>query len=176
MDTVPPRPLVLAYYALQDPRDLAEALHLAAAFGAEVHLIGASLRPDHPKVLWKLRSWRPALAERPDGMALRRFPDPAAWLAAVCGEGYRIAATVVPGDADPSSARSTAIDSGATGERPAHDTRPLAVLFGEETHGLPAELIRAADVLWSFPLGEGGRFFTVGQTTALVLGWVALGP
>lgn len=161
-----PRALVLAYHALQDPRDLAEVLHLAAAFGAEVHLIGASLRADHPKVIRKLRSWRPGLAERPEGMAVRRFPDLEAWVAAVHGEGYRIAATVVPGP------RALPIVAGGG---PSPGARPLAVLFGEETHGLPAETVCAADEVWSFPLGEGGRFFTVGQTTALVLGRVVLG-
>jgi tRNA(Leu) C34 or U34 (ribose-2'-O)-methylase TrmL len=148
-------PLILAYHALRDPRALAEVIHLAAGIGAETHLLGSSLAPDHPKVLRKLRSWRPPLAARPQEIRSRRFDDYRLWVEAMQAAGVSIAAAVVEG-----------------GGRPWSSTPPgrLAVLFGEETHGIPRRLLAAADRRWTLPLGPGGRFYTIGQATALIVG------
>jgi tRNA G18 (ribose-2'-O)-methylase SpoU len=151
--------IVLAYDTLKDPRDLAEVLHLAAGFGLEVHLLGKSLRPEHPKVLRKLRSWRPELADDPGRLAVKAFPDSVSWLAAAREEGLRIAATVIEGGTEPREA-------GGGGR--------IAVLFGEETRGLPRAIAVACDERWTLPLGPGGRFYTLGQATALILGRIAL--
>ena len=149
------RKLVLAYDCLKDPRDLAEVIHLAAGFGAEVHLLGKSLDPAHGKVLRKLESWRPDLAERPQAIGARRFSGADGWLAEVRRLGFTVVGTSIEGGSlpwsDPLGAR-------------------VAVLFGEETHGLPEGLLEQCDRLWTIPLGPGGRFYTVGQATAVTLG------
>ncbi|MBI4600933.1 MAG: hypothetical protein HY721_03145 [Planctomycetes bacterium] len=157
--------LVLAYDGLRDPRDLAEALHLAAGLGAEVQLIGRSLEAGHWKVRRKLRSWRPDLSEAPEQVAVARFPGFREWAAGARSRGLLIAGTVLSGGVIPWTS-----PEGAA-------MRDAAVLFGEETHGLGAEARRLCDVLWTIPLGPGGRFYTVGQATGLVLGArLALGP
>ena len=147
--------LVLAYDCLKDPRDLAEVIHLAAGFGAEVHLLGKSLVPTHGKVLRKLKSWRPDLAERPESIGARRFPGAEAWFGEMRRLGFAVAGTVLEGGALPWSQ--------PLGAR-------VAVLFGEETHGLPESLLEECDGLWTIPLGPGGIFYTVGQATAIILG------
>lgn len=153
------RGIVLAFDTLRDPRDLAEVIHLAEGFGAEVHLLGESLDPRHPKVLRKLRSWRPRLAEDPSRIEIARFPDVEAWAEAARLRGLEIIGTVLEGGEVPFEGRKLG--------------RP-AFLFGEETHGLPPRVREACDRLWTLPLGEGGRFYTVGQATALILGaWAA---
>lgn len=151
--------LVLAYKTLMDPRDLAEVLHLAAGFGARVHLVGKSLDPGHWKVLRKLKSWRPSLANEPERIEVELFDHVLAWAESVRSQNFMIAATVLEG-----------------GVRPWSDCKPnrFAVLFGEETHGLKPGEISLCDERWTLPLGTDGRFYTVGQATALVLGgWQA---
>ena len=152
--TAMPR-LILAYHALRDPRDLAEVLHLAAGHGAEVHLLGRSLAADHPKVLRKLRSWRPPFADDPATIPVRRFAGGVLWAEEMRRASTTIVAAVVDGGEPPWSA-------------PPDDR--LAVVFGEETHGVPATLLAAAARRWTSPLGPGGRFYTVGQATGLILG------
>jgi hypothetical protein len=148
--------LLLAYDTLKDPRDMAEVIHLAAGFGGEVELIGKSIDARHPKVLRKLRSWRPRLAERRGGIDLHRFAGVREWAEAARARGFVLAATVVEGGMP-------AWSDVAAGAR-------VAVLFGEETRGLRREAIELCDVSWTLPLGEGSSFYTVGQATALVLG------
>jgi len=147
--------IILACHTIKDPRDLAEVIHLAAGFDAAVHLLGKSLRPDHPKVLRKLRSWRPALAESPERIEARLFPDFDGWLGEIRGGGFSLVAAVVEGGVCPWS-------------RPTRGK--IAVLFGEETHGLPPEILAQCQHRWTIPLGPGGRFYTVGQAAALILG------
>ena len=147
--------LILAFDAIKDPRDLAEVLHLAAGFGAEVHLIGASISERHWKVLRKLRSWRPSLAGEPGRIAVTRWPAVAEWAQACRERGCRIAGTVLEGGSRPWSGAKH---------------RDTAVLFGEESRGLKAQDRAACDELWTLPLGDGGRFYTVGQAAALILG------
>lgn len=152
------RDLLLAYDTLKDPRDLAEVIHLAAGVGAEVNLIGKSLERRHWKVLRKLRSWRPELAEEPRGIERivpLRFESVAEWIAAARGRGFTVAGSVIEGG--------TAPWSGSTGER-------VAVLFGEETRGLDESALALCNHRWTLPLGPGGKFYTVGQATALILG------
>ena len=150
--------IILAYDTLKDPRDLAEVLHLAAGFSADVHLIGKSLDPRHWKVLRKLRSWRPELAGRPEEIRAERFAEVSAWAAAVRERGCEIAGTVVEGGTRPWA---------GSGDG------SIAVLFGEETRGLTEEARILCDHRWTIPLGPGGRFYTVGQATAVVLGGAA---
>lgn len=150
------RPLLaLAYDTIKDPRDLAEALHLAAGFGAELHLLGRSLDPLHPKVLTKLRSWRPELEATLRFHSPARFEGVEPWARKMREAGRGVVATAASGGAAPALPRGGAA---------------LAVLIGEETHGLSARELRACDEVWTFPLGPGGRFYTIGQTTALLLG------
>jgi hypothetical protein len=150
--------LLLAYETLKDPRDLAEVIHLAAGFSAEVQLIGKAIDARHWKVSRKLRSWRPAILEGPEGIervVTKRFEDVTAWASAARARGFAIVATVVEGGAAPRSS--------LPGGR-------LAVLFGEETAGLADGALALCDDRWTLPLGEGGKFYTVGQATALILG------
>lgn len=155
------RRLVLAFDRLQDPRDLAEVIHLAAAASAEVHLIRGSLRPDHWKVLRKLKSWRPPCAEKPEDIAVRRYESIDEWLDEARASGFFIAGTAIRGGLAPWS-----------GPRP----QRVAILLGEETHGLARSTLQRCDAVWTIPLGPGGLFFTVGQATALILGgWIATG-
>jgi hypothetical protein len=157
------RPIVLAYETLKDPRDLAEVIHFSAGLGAEVHLLGKSLDPRHWKVLRKLRSWRPDLSGRPSGIHAKTYTDAAAWAQDVRARGFVIAGTVLEGGEAPwsGSLESAPAGAGASG---------IAVLFGEETHGLGQQARSLCDVLWTLPLGTGGRFYTIGQTTAMILG------
>jgi len=153
------RSVILAYNSIKDPRDMAEILHLAAGFGAEVHLLGKSLKPSHWKVLRKLRSWRPIFSEKPEEIPARSFPDARVWIRDAQARGFMVVATVLEG-----------------GIRPRLDAscKRIAILFGEETHGLPADLIGECNGRWTLPLGAGGRFYTLGQTTAVILGAVGL--
>ncbi|HVR73138.1 MAG TPA: TrmH family RNA methyltransferase [Planctomycetota bacterium] len=152
------RGIILAYDAIRDPRDLAEVIHLAAGFGAEVHLIGRSIDPRHWKVVRKLRSWRPALAERPLEIEVKRFADVRSWSWEARSRGLEIAGTVLSGGGRPWTDSS---------ERPL--SPPVSVLFGEETRGLSPEAVSACGALWTLPLA-GGTFYTLGQATALILG------
>ena len=152
---MPDSSLILAYDSLKDPRDLAEVLHLATGLGAEVHLIGGSLDPRHWKVLRKLRSWRPRLAEAPSEISAERFEDAGAWAEHAQRRGFELVAAVVEGGDAPWSR---------------HLAPKTAVLFGEETHGLSKESLALCSTRWTIPLGPGGRFYTIGQATALVLG------
>lgn len=149
------RRLVLAFDAIKDPRDLAEVIHLAAGAGAEVHAIGASISPRHWKVLRKLRSWRPDLAGDADRIRVAQWPSLAAWARACTAQGLRVAGTVVCGGKPPWSGPPAA---------------RLAVVFGEESSGLRQADLAICDELWTLPMGEGGRFYTVGQSAALVVG------
>ena len=152
--------LILAYDTLKDPRDLAEVIHLAAGFGAEVELIGKSIEAAHPKVLRKLRSWRPHLAERSGEIRVRRFAHAGEWVEAARARGCYLAAALV--------------DGGAAAWRGLPVGARAAVLFGEETRGLSREVAALCDARWTLPLGEGGRFYTIGQATALILGGLGL--
>ena len=151
--------LVLACDTIVDPRDLAEVIHLAAAFGLEVHLLGKSISPRHWKVLRKLESWRPELARNPDRIPAKVFPDTMAWACEMRASGFALVGMVV-----------------VAGSRPAPEAArgKAAILFGEETHGLSEDLLALCDHRWTLPLGPGGRFFTVGQATALILGSILL--
>ena len=157
--------LVLAYDTLKDPRDLAEVIHLASGFGAELCLLGSSLEPTHWKVLRKLRSWRPDLTARPEAIARARFDGVRTWAEAMRARGLPIAGTVIQGGTAPWASRLL------RAPRPAG----LAVLFGEETHGLAPESLGLCDELWTLPLGEGGKFYTVGQATAVIVGATLVG-
>jgi len=152
-------PIILAYDSIKDPRDLAEVLHLAAGFGAEVHLLGKSLSPSHWKVLRKLKSWRPRLAERPLEMRVSRLDLMLDWVKATRAQGFSIVGTVIEGGDRPGS------EPASTLPRPR-----IAFLFGEETSGLSQEARAHCDHLWTLPLGVGGQFYTLGQATALILG------
>jgi tRNA G18 (ribose-2'-O)-methylase SpoU len=152
--------IILACHTIKDPRDLAEVIHLAAGFDAAVHLLGNSLRPDHPKVLRKLKSWRPALAEHPEKIEAKLFAHFGDWLSEIRGGGFSMVAAVVEGGVRPWSWPSRG---------------KLAVLLGEETHGLPPEILAECQHRWTIPLGPGGRFYTVGQAAAIILGGTSHG-
>lgn len=148
---------VLAFDTIKDPRDLAETLHLAAGFGAEVHLIGNSIEPTSYKVLRRLMSWRPELAQRPERLAARRFETVSSWAEAMKERDLEIIALAVEGGEPPWSL-------------PRSFSRRLAFLLGEETWGLSRSELACCGRRWSIPLGKGGRFYTLGQATALLLG------
>lgn len=147
--------LILALDAIKDPRDLAEVIHLAAGFAVEVHLIGDSISPRHWKVVRKLKSWRPDLAADPDRISARHWPTVQDWVKGCKQRGCRIVGTVLTNGARPWSTASHA---------------DVALLLGEESHGLGPAARELCDELWTLPLGTGGKFYTVGQAAALLLG------
>jgi tRNA G18 (ribose-2'-O)-methylase SpoU len=108
--------------------------------------------------LRKLRSWRPRLAEKPEEITVTRFGSVADWARSMRAEGFSIVGTAIEGGALPWS---------TPGSSPGP---PLAILFGEETKGLSKDALLHCDRLWTLPLGQGGRFYTLGQATAAILG------
>jgi tRNA G18 (ribose-2'-O)-methylase SpoU len=164
---------ILAYDTIKDPRDLAEVIHLAAGFGVEVHLIGKSLDPKNVKVSRRLRSWRRDPAADPCEFQARRFDDVFRWAETVRARGFETVALTVEGGVPPWSKVTM---SGMPGLENRGPPAGLAFLLGEETHGLSRRELAVCDQRWSIPLGPGGRFYTLGQTTAILLGGLLGGP
>ena len=124
-------PFVLALVDLADPGNLGTLVRSAAAAGAGCVVVAGGTDPTGPKVI---RSSAGAVF----GVPVVEFPgSPTELIARLSGAGYGTAATVVRDGTDL-----------FTADLPA----PLAVLIGNEAHGLPAEVAEVCDQRITVPM------------------------
>lgn len=117
----------------RDPGNLGTVLRAAHAFGASAFLVlGDGVDPHNPKAA---RSSAGSLFAVP----LARERDVASGLAALRAEGLRLFATTADGELPLERAGAELLG-------------PCAWLFGNEAHGLPADVARAADRRVAVPM------------------------
>ena len=134
-----PKRLVVVLVEPRDPGNLGTVLRAAHAFGAGAFLVlGDGVDPHNPKAA---RSSAGSLFTVP----LARERDVAAGLAALRAAGLRLFATTADGELPLDRAGSEL-------------TGPCAWLFGNEAHGLPEPVARAADHRVAVPMRPAAGF------------------
>lgn len=144
--------LVAVCVDVRDPGNAGTVIRCADAAGADaVVLAGESVDPYNAKVV---RSTAGSLFHLP--LALQR--DPGELVARLRAAGLLVLATSGEGDLD----LDDAADSGVL-------TRPTAWLFGNEAHGLPPELLAAADHRVRIPLHGRAESLNLATAAAVCL-------
>ena len=140
--------MILVFYELQDPGNLGAIFRLADAGGAAGLIFSkGTIDPYSPKVV---RASMGSLFRVP----FLKNQDIPACLQKLRSRGYQVWATAIRGqpsfwDVDFS--------------------RPAAVLFGQEGAGLPEELMRAADGLFTVPMASRVDSLNVAMAAGLVI-------
>ena len=140
--------MILFLHELQDPGNLGTIFRLADAGGAGGLILSrGTIDPYSPKVvrasmgnLWRV----PFLGDQDLGECLGRLRS----------RGYRILAAVV---------------RGAPSFWEVDFSRPTAVLFGQEGAGLPEDLMKAADGLFTIPMAPEVDSLNVAMAAGLVI-------
>ena len=129
---MPPHPVVVVVHDLRSAHNVGSVFRTADCAGlAGVVLTGFSATPEHRGVA------KTALGAE-DAVPWRHVEDVHAALATLRAEGYTVAALErVPQAVDPSEVPASAF--------------PLALVLGNEVHGVPAELLAAADLVVGLP-------------------------
>jgi TrmH family RNA methyltransferase len=143
---------ILVLVDVGDPGNAGTLVRAAeAAGGAGVVFAGSSTDPFGPKAV---RAAAGSVLRLPVAEA----PDTAAALDLLRTGGRRLVATVAAGGAAPEALRLTG---------------PVAVLVGSEAHGLPDDVVAAADDLLTIPLDPGVESLNAAVAGAVVLFEVA---
>lgn len=148
--TIPePDPLgagdTVVLWEVRDPGNVGAIVRTAAALGYAVAATPATADIWGPKVI------RSAAATQ-FGLRVSQLPD--ATLATLRGAGLRIVASVASGGDEPQAI--------ATAE-------PLALLVGNESRGLPDDIVAGADALLTIPLDNGVESLNVAVAAALAM-------
>lgn len=139
-------PFVVALAGLQIPGNVGTLIRAAAAAGADAVVCAAGADPTSPKVVR-------ASAGAAFAIPVASSPEPHLAVARLRADGYRIAASVVRGGA-PYDEADLAL--------------PLALVLGDEAHGLPDDLVAEADLRVTIPMAGPTESLNVAMAGTLL--------
>ncbi len=144
--------LVAVLVQTNDPGNAGTIIRLADAAGADAVIVaGDAVDPFNPKVV---RASTGSLFHLP----IIRLPDPAELLAQLAAAGLSTLATAGTAELD----LDTAVRDGLL-------DLPTAWLFGSEAHGLPVEIVAAADAAVRVPIHGRAESLNLASAAALCL-------
>jgi TrmH family RNA methyltransferase len=150
-----PRPFLCVAIDVQDPGNIGAIVRVAEAGGASgVIACGASADPFG----WKALRGAMGSAFR---LPVVREPDTTAALAALAQQGVRLLAAAAPANLTATGGRGSFYDLPLD--------PPCAVLLGSEGHGLPPEIVSAADGLITIPMQPPVESLNVAVSAALII-------
>jgi len=116
---------VVVLVEIADPGNLGTLIRSAAALGWQVALVGGA------------DPWNPKVLRSGAGAHFAQVPVTIDGLSEIAALGFTTVATIIEGGQPPDE-----IVSGS----------PLALLIGNEAHGLPAEMVSASDLTMTIPM------------------------
>lgn len=141
-----PHPLglrrVVVLVEIADPGNLGTLIRSAAALGWQVALIGGA------------DPWNPKVLRSGAGAHFAQVPVSVPGLSDISALGFTTVATIVAGGQLP--------DDIGTGS-------PLALLIGNEAHGLPAEMVSACDLTMTIPMTGKAQSLNAGASGAIAM-------
>jgi len=148
-----PEPLegerVVVLVEIADPGNLGTLIRSAAALGWQVALIGGA------------DPWNPKVLRSGAGAHFAQVPVRVSDLSTIAALGFTTVATIIEGGQPPDE-----IVSGS----------PLALLIGNEAHGLPAEMVSACDLTMTIPMTSKTDSLNAAVSGAIAMYTVAPEP
>jgi len=145
----------LLFDTIKDPRDMAEALHLAIATGRKVDITGNSIRHDHRKVSGLIDSWKPGFKQDPKMSNVEYTQDYFSRVEALKRQGYKVIGTT------PNSGPSLFETDLSKGKQ--------AIVFGTEVGGISKKKMAVLDGIVRVPMVGNTKFYTLRTVVPIIV-------
>ncbi|MEA3503004.1 MAG: RNA methyltransferase, partial [Actinomycetota bacterium] len=133
---------VVVLVDIADPGNLGTLIRSAAALGWQVALLGGA------------DPWSPKVLRSAAGAHFIQTPAQVADIAEVAARGLTMIATIVAGGRAPDDIESET---------------PIALLIGNEAHGLPSEMVSACDLRMTIPMTGGTESLNAAVSGAIAM-------